>query len=114
MQALRRHLVAALFAGPLAARAAAIGKPSGPVVLSLHSRGAVVAEFDMPMLERLAQHSVVTETPWYNGPRTFSGPLLREVLGVAGVTSGERARLVALNDYHVELPLDDVRRHDVI
>jgi hypothetical protein len=91
------------------------------VVLTVRGRGVGSpnqpdeAAFDMPMLATLPQHRIVTDTPWYSKVRSFSGPLLREVLAAAGVAAGaERARLVALNDYRIEIPLEDARRQDVI
>jgi len=121
MPTARRHL---LLAGLTCAWAAppvrALEPPQGPVVLTLRGRGIGAsngveqAAFDMAMLERLPQQRIVTETPWYNKPRAFSGPLLRAVLAAAGAAGGERARLVALNDYRVDMPLDDARQHDVI
>jgi hypothetical protein len=113
----RRILLAAPLLG-LAPRAMALDAPTGPVVLSIS--GAVSranhegrADFDLAMLERLPQHSIATETPWYSGVRTFSGPLLRDVMAAAGAR-GTSARLVALNDYRVDMPIDDPERYDVI
>jgi hypothetical protein len=87
-------------------------------VLTVRGRGlpgAGSTDFDMAALERLPQQRIVTDTPWYAGAREFSGPLLREVLRSAGVPpQAQRARLVALNDYRVDMPLEDARRHDVI
>jgi len=97
---------------------APLSVPSGPVVLSvtgrvrLRNRGDA-ADFDMAMLERLTQLSVNTRTPWYAESRKFSGPLLRDVLAAAGA-DGQTLRAIALNDYRVDIPMDDVRRHDVI
>ena len=119
----RRRLVLASLAAPCAfvlPPAGARDGPTGAVILAVRSRAASGSpsgeptEFDMPMLERLPQRRIVTETPWYQGVRGFTGPLLRDVLAAAGAPSAERARLVALNDYRVEMPLDDVRRYDVI
>lgn len=72
-----------------------------------------VAQFDMPMLEALAQQDITTNTPWYSGPRTFTGPLLRDVLALAGA-KGASLRAVALNDYEVSIPFEDVDRHDLV
>ena len=98
--------------------AQALDKPSGAVVLTLSGRvrspnDGVHAQFDMAMLEALPQQSFSTSTPWYAHARRFTGPLLREVLGAAGA-QGSRLRLMALNDYRVEMPFDDVLRYDVI
>jgi hypothetical protein len=118
MNSLRRK---ALLVAPLlllTRRAAALDAPAGPVVLTII--GALQranrdghADIDMAMLERLPQRSIVTETPWHSGPRRFTGPLLRDVLALAGAT-GAKARLVALNDYRVEIPVDDIQRYDVV
>lgn len=83
--------------------------PRGPVVLTVGK-----ATFDMAMLERMKQRSIRTATPWYDNAREFTGPLLRDVLAAAGVPAVGSARFTALNDYRVEIPLDDARRHDVI
>ena len=96
----------------------ALEKPTGPVVLTLAGKlrstnDGAVANFDMPMLERLPQTSFSTKTPWYAQPRKFTGPLLRDVLSAAGA-NGSLLRAVALNDYWVELPVDDAAQFDVI
>lgn len=114
----RRFCVAAaaVLAWPGAARA--LDAPTGPVVLTITGRVGLPnagdkAVFDMPMLERMAQHSFTTSTPWYSRPRKFTGPLLRDVLAAAGA-QGTTLRATALNDYRVDLPVDDVRRHGVL
>jgi hypothetical protein len=109
-------LAAALLA--VALPAAALDAPAGPVVLTVRGRLAQPnagdrAEFDMAMLERLPQRSFVTRTPWYAQPRQFTGPLLRDVLAAAGA-QGSMLKAVALNDYAVDIPMDDAQRHDVI
>jgi len=118
MNVMRRRIVLAAPLAGLTSHAAALEAPAAVVVLTV--RGALVqagrdgkADFDMAMLERLPQRSITTETPWHSGARTFQGPLLREVLAAAGAR-GQTARLVALNDYSVDMPLDDARRYDVI
>jgi hypothetical protein len=96
--------------------------PSGAALLTVSgprlgppAQGGRVT-FDRAALQRMAQHRVVTTTPWYSGTSEFSGPLLRDVLAAAGadVTASGNARCTALNDYRVEIPLEDVRRYDVI
>jgi len=96
----------------------ALEKPTGPVVLTVVGKvrapnDGALANFDMPMLERLPQTSFTTRTPWYSQPRKFTGPLLRDVLSAAGA-HGSLLRAVALNDYWVELPVDDAAQFDVI
>jgi hypothetical protein len=99
-------------------RAAALDPPAGPTVLTLRGRvrntnDADAAHFDMPMLEALPQSSFSTRTPWYPQPRRFTGPLLRDVLAAAGA-HGRLLKLGALNDYRVDMPVEDAERHDVI
>jgi hypothetical protein len=67
----------------------------------------------MPMLEGMAQRSITTRTPWYEGPRKFTGPLLRDVLQAAGA-KGTTIRAVALNDYKVDIPFEDAMKFDVV
>ena len=96
----------------------ALEKPSGPVVLTLsgqvrHVNQGATAQLDMAMLEAIQQQTVLIHTPWFVQARRFTGPLLRDVLALAGA-NGSMLRLVALNDYRVDMPMDDVQRHDVL
>lgn len=98
--------------------ARALAAPTEPVVLTITGRvrnpnAGTAARFDMPMLERLPQHEFTTRTPWYAGPRHFTGPLLRQVLATAGA-EGRVLRVRALNDYRVDVPWEDAQRHDLI
>ena len=117
----RRCALQALAAasGVLARPAAALEKPHGPVVLTVGGKlrspnDGAKAHFDMAMLERLPQASFSTRTPWYSQPRKFTGPLLRDVLAAVGAGSATTVRAIALNDYWVELPIEDAARYDLI
>lgn len=70
-------------------------------------------DLDMAALAALPQHSFTTRTPWYPQPVQFTGPLLRDVLALAGAR-GEQLTAVALNDYQVDLPVADARRWNVV
>jgi hypothetical protein len=72
--------------------------------------------FDLAALQQLPQRKIVSNTPWYSGASEFSGPLLRDVLEAAGADAGAdgNLRCTALNDYRVEIPVDDARRFDVV
>lgn len=73
--------------------------------------------FELGALKQLTQRKIVSVTPWYTGASEFTGPLLRDVLKAAGAPldgGGTTLRCTALNDYRVEIPLDDVRRFDVV
>jgi hypothetical protein len=96
----------------------ALGRPTGTVVLTLKGKvgtpnDAGAAQFDMAMLEALPQRSITTRTPWYDGPRKFTGPLLRDVLQAAGA-KGSGLRAIALNDYKVDIPFEDAVKFDVV
>ena len=96
----------------------ALEPPTGVVLLTVGGRVRNAndgrrAQFDMPMIEALSQQTVVTRTPWFSKARRFTGPLLRDLLSAAGA-QGTMLRLVALNDYQVDMPFDDAQRHDVI
>jgi hypothetical protein len=111
-------LVAACLMALTFAPAAALEPPTGKVVLTIsgnvgQANAGRKADFDMVMLGRLPQHSFTTMTPWFSQPRKFSGPLLRDVLAAAGVRS-RKLRAVALNDYKVDIPVEDAARFDVI
>lgn len=104
--------------GLTALPARALDTPAGTVVLTLSGRlrranDGARAQFDMPMLEALPQVSQVARTPWYAQSRRFTGPLLRDVLSAAGA-HGSTLRLSSLNDYRVDMPMDDAQRYDVI
>lgn len=114
----RRAALIGLAAVMWADVASALEQPKGPVLLSVTGQisqrnGADRADFDLQMLDALPQHSFVTSTPWFKAPRKFSGPLLRAVLAAAGA-KGSSLIAVALNDYKVEIPIDDARLYPLI
>lgn len=96
------------------ALAPAVGTPLLTVKgkLSKPNAGAL-ALFDGPLLEQLPQHSFDTSSPWHKGKKTYTGPLLREVLAAAGA-KGQTVHAEALNDYKVNIPFDDAHKWDVI
>lgn len=117
----RRTFAVAL---PLSLRAgvpwaqAPLAAPSGPVLLTVAGRiqrrnAGERAQFDAAMLDALPQLTITTRTPWYAEARAFTGAKLRDLLEATGA-EGRMLRAVALNDYRVDIPMDDVRRHDVI
>lgn len=96
----------------LSCPAFALDIPKGDVVLTVraakldHPNVDGTAQFDVPMLDALEGRTGVMETPWTKGRVEFSGPLLRSVLAAAGA-HGTRIKIVALNDYAAELPVQD-------
>lgn len=97
---------------------AALSAPKGRVVLSITGligmrNAGKAAEFDMDMLAALPQTSFSTRTPWYPEAHKFTGPLLRDVLAAVDA-QGKTLRAIALNDYKVELPVEDAKRYPLI
>jgi hypothetical protein len=116
LPAVRRQLVLCAFALGIVAPARALDAPTGPVVLTISGdievrNSAEGARFDLAMLERLPQRSFDTKTPWYSTPRRFTGVPLQELLAAVGAR-GKTIRAVALNDYRVDIPVDDAMRDE--
>lgn len=120
----RRLLGAALAAGatatfgPPRAALASLAPPSGRIILTVSggvgvTNAEAAAAFDLAMLDALPQRDTITATPWHEGRPRFSGPTVASVLDAAGA-SGTMLRIVALNDYAAEMPMDDARSIPVI
>ncbi|WP_210527913.1 hypothetical protein [Rubellimicrobium arenae] len=121
----RRHVLRGALAAMVAAgldaprkAMAALAAPAGQVVLTLSGQVADtnsdgVAEFDLAMLDALPQRETVTATPWHEGRPTFSGPTIASVLRAVGA-QGSKLRIVALNDYSAEMPVEDAQTIPVI
>ena len=92
--------------------------PSGPVILTVAGSIAVTndasgAAFDRDMLYALGISELTTTTPWTDGARRFSGALARDVLARVGA-EGTTVLAAALNDYTVEIPMEDFEKYDVL
>jgi hypothetical protein len=90
----------------------------GPVILKINGKigtknTADAAVFDDALLDALPQKSFVTETPWTKGPVKFTGPLLSDVLKAVNA-SGVNIKALALNDYKVNIPVEDTRKFGII
>lgn len=90
----------------------------GPVVLKINGKIGIkntadAAVFDDALLDALPQKSFVTETPWHKGSVKYTGPLLSDVLNAVNA-SGTNIKAVALNDYKVNIPLEDAKKYGVI
>jgi hypothetical protein len=116
-----RQAIAALIVGVLACSGAAaesLPTPLGKLILSVSGNIAQTnvgaeAHFDRDMLEALGTVSFETTTPWDKERVRFEGIPLARLLDRLGA-SGSRLIAVALNDYSAELPIEDIRRHDVL
>jgi hypothetical protein len=114
----RRRVCAVVAMGVSAPAIWAQSKPAGPVILTVRGKvdakhAAAGASFDDAMLAQMPQREIKTRTPWHEGVKSFSGPLLRDVLKAVGA-QGTLLRAIALNDYRVDLPAEDADRFDVV
>lgn len=92
--------------------------PAGKPILTISGKIATTnkdgtAQFDRDMLEELGLETLETNTPWYTGPVKFEGVSLDKLMKRVGA-SGERAVVVALNDYSSEIPMEDFAKYGVI
>lgn len=90
----------------------------GPAILTIS--GAIGASnqdgklvLDSVALEAMAMTVVKTETPWTEGMVTFEGVPLKSLLDLADA-KGSTIRAVALNDYAVDIPVEDAANPKVI
>jgi len=115
-----RHIIAAACTLLLGhgALAADLPQPEGAVILTLigqisNTNAEGSANFDLAMLNALPARETRTQTPWHEGEPVFSGPLGTALLDAVGA-EGSTLRITALNDYVVDIPVDDLRRFPVI
>jgi hypothetical protein len=92
--------------------------PEGRVILTVSGRidrtnGKGIAEFDRAMLEAMPFTTVETMTPWTDAVARFEGPLARDLLKRVGAR-GSRLLATAINDYSVEIPIEDFESYPVI
>ncbi|MEE2565181.1 molybdopterin-dependent oxidoreductase [Hyphobacterium marinum] len=69
--------------------------------------------FSTASLASLDQHEIRVDFPMGGDERRFSGPLLRDVLAIAG-PQGTHLTVTALDGYQRTIPLEQVMAHDVI
>lgn len=92
--------------------AEALAVPEGPVVLTVSgnigkTNGDGLARFDLGMLEALPATTFETTTIWTEGVREFSGVSLHTFLSAVGA-KGQVLSAVAIDNYSVEIPADEI------
>ncbi|WP_199224865.1 molybdopterin-dependent oxidoreductase [Falsochrobactrum shanghaiense] len=92
--------------------------PKSPLILEV--RGAVsrtnaegAAHFDMTMLRALPAARLETTTAVTDGVRRFDGFLMRDLLAHVGA-QGTSVTARALNDYVIEIEIEEFNRFDVL
>lgn len=115
---MRRCLVAAPTVALLVLSAGLAPAADKRVVLTVTGRiaapdGATSVDYTMTQLEQLGLQTVVTTTPWTDGPVTFEGVPATTLMTAVGA-SGQTVRAIALNDYVADIPVSDFARHQVL
>lgn len=92
--------------------------PVGDVLLTVSgaitvTNGDGVARLDRAQLMAWGPAQLRTTTPWTDGFVTFAGVLGVRLLTELGCT-GSRLRCTALNDYSVDIPVDELRNYPVL
>lgn len=106
--------------GPPAGQAQepALPAPTGKVVLTVSgnisktNRGNL-AVFDDDMLGALPRTHLETTTVVTDGVKRFDGFLMRDLLAYVGADGGT-VTAIALNDYVIDIPMEDFSRFDVL
>ena len=88
-----------------------LSTPTGDVILTVsgdiqQTNVGDTAQFDMDMLKAMDAETFVTTTIWTDGDQTFTGVPLNALLDAVGVDSGTLSAS-AINDYTVEIPVED-------
>ncbi len=109
-----------LFVSLSAARAdeETLAVPAGKIILTVTGSIAQTnldgaAAFDETMLGALPATAIDTTTVVTDGVRHFDGFLMRDLLEYVGA-EGETVTATALNDYVIEIPMEDFHRFDVL
>ncbi len=112
----RRLLACTAFALACGAAFAQTAPPTAarPILEITGKVSPAPVQLDMAALQRLPQKSFTTNSPWTREPHTYSGPLLRDVLALAGAQNPVTIKAVALNDYQISIPAEDAAKLDVI
>ncbi|GAA5527904.1 molybdopterin-dependent oxidoreductase [Herpetosiphon gulosus] len=98
----------------------AIPAPSSEVILSLsgligQTNNAQQLDFSMDTLEQLGVVEYTLEDPFLGRTVTYQGVLISSIFEAAKVAEGAKTvKAVALNDYSIDIPIDELRTMPVI
>ena len=105
--------------GFMATAPRALEAPSQDVILTISGEidttnmPGGTAQLDLDLLQTFTRKTITTVTPWTDGLVTFEGALLKDVLEALGA-KGQTLKATAINDYSVDIPLEDIRNYNVI
>jgi hypothetical protein len=75
--------------------------------------GRFEVRFDLAALKSLPARDIKTRNPWDKGLVHYRGVLLRDLADDVGA-NGSVLTITALDDYRADLPIADIRRHDIL
>ena len=78
------------------------------VLRLVNADGETLSSMTMAQLEALPAFNFTTTTVWTEGDNEFTGPSLQSVFEALGVTA-DTVKLVALNDYAIDLTVSDIQ-----
>ncbi|RBP85229.1 hypothetical protein EBI01_01125 [Marinomonas rhizomae] len=112
------NLLVVLFLGVISISSYAAETAQGNVLLSvsgaINTTGSIPeSKFDLTMLNRLPQYTVITHNPWTKGRHTYQGFSAIDLLQRVG-SSGTLLQITALNEYMTEIPLSDFTENGAI
>lgn len=117
---LSRRMLAAVAALLLVGGAGAneLAAPKGEVILSVTGKIARAnapgrADFDRDMLIALGMTTIRTSNSWSDGATAFEGVPVAKLLEVVGA-SGSKIRATAINNYAIDLDVEEMRRYPVL
>lgn len=104
----------AVFATSVALTGSRAQDASSPV-LTIEGKIAANGSIDLTMneIEEIGVAEITTTTPWHDGAVTFSGVPMADLLNKVGAT-GTKISVIALNNYHTEIPVSDFEKYGVI
>ncbi len=91
-----------------------VGVSAAESVLRLVGGDGRALDLSLQELQAMPQTTVATENEFSDGVVSYRGPLVRDVLGLAGMERLAEVRFVAANDYFVDIPTRDFSDYDAI
>lgn len=107
---------ASLASFAIATSAAAVESVEKPILTisgNIDANDQTSVDFDRAMLEAMPKQVIETTTPWFDGKTTFEGVPLADLMEAVGA-QGKTVSAIALNDYAVDIPVDDFETHGAI
>lgn len=107
-----------LFAVVMPASAESLPAPEGPVILTVsgnieNTQDGEAARFDLEQLKQIDSKLLDVQTRWTDEAHEYYGPRLLALLKQVGAT-GQTVRMIALNDYAIDVDLAYIEKYDPI